>query len=489
MHTNSDSHYCRLPVLLGLFLLASTIGVAQNVGIGTGTPGTAKLHVYGGYDYGNTVHAMRISGNNPFIDFSDEGGLVNYGFLRSRNNNTTGGFPIGLEIGVTPPPQGQPVRAITFSTNYGPRMTIADNGKVGIGTITPSQWLTLRSTTVESADNTYLLGFEGRNPVITFANLNGVGSGYIKSWTDAQSLGFSNGIILGASPGQNVYLSTNYGPTMVVANSGRVGIGTNSPLGKLHVVETGNQSELIVDGIDPAIDFKHLGNNVGSISVTGQGGISLASYGSGDILITRNFIPEFRLQNNGKLSLGNLIQSFTAGGLNYYGLIAKNGMVFKTTGEVNDANEEWAIGVGCCRFVSPTGNVLDIKRNGNYVAYLDKDGDWLSLSDKNLKTDIRVYQGTLEGLMKIKPFKYRYSDHLNYPETIGFIAQDIQPFFPEVVSSIISNTGEQVLSIKYSKLGVIAIKAIQEQQELIVALQQQNKLLTERVEKLEKKLQ
>lgn len=130
-----------------ILLQTSTSGTTRlgNVGIGSLNPWSAKLEVQGGLDYGNTEHAVRLKGNNVFLDFADNAG-VNYGFFRNRNNNTTGGFDVGLEIGVTPPLSGAPDRSITFSTYYGPRMVIKGNGNVGIGTVNPAQKLSVNGT-------------------------------------------------------------------------------------------------------------------------------------------------------------------------------------------------------------------------------------------------------------------------------------------------------------------------------------------------------
>lgn len=117
---------------------------AGKVGIGNATP-AAKFQITGGPDFGNTEHAMRIMGANSFIDFTDYNS-VSFGFIRNRNNNTTGGFSVGLEIGVTPPPAGFPDRAISFSTYHIPRMVITPSGFVGINTTNPTYPLSVNGT-------------------------------------------------------------------------------------------------------------------------------------------------------------------------------------------------------------------------------------------------------------------------------------------------------------------------------------------------------
>ena len=75
------------------------------------------------------------------------------------------------------------------------------------------------------------------------------------------------------------------------------------------------------------------------------------------------------------------------------------------------------------------------------------------------------------SVLELEPKMYHYIDNPNdAPLSIGFIAQDAQKVFPETVSH---EEGEDLMGISYSKFAVIAIKAIQEQQEQIEALKQE----------------
>ena len=65
------------------------------------------------------------------------------------------------------------------------------------------------------------------------------------------------------------------------------------------------------------------------------------------------------------------------------------------------------------------------------------------------------------------------------PASIGFIAQEVEPLFPEFVGE---TNGTKTLA--YANFGVIAIKAIQEQQELINAQRQTIEQLQEQMKQL-----
>ena len=110
------------------------------------------------------------------------------------------------------------------------------------------------------------------------------------------------------------------------------------------------------------------------------------------------------------------------------------------------------------------------------VGYIDNvTGDYIAVFDLRLKRDIEPISDVLSKVVKLEPTVYHYKRNLSSdPKTLGLIAQDVQALFPEIVSE-----SEETLAISYSKLGVIAIKAIQEQQEHIKQLEQ-------RIEQLEK---
>jgi hypothetical protein len=116
---------------------------------------------------------------------------------------------------------------------------------------------------------------------------------------------------------------------------------------------------------------------------------------------------------------------------------------------------------------------LSLQYNGAQVGYWnDVDGSYNTTSDKRLKKDIEYMdKDILDRVMKLKPTTYRLlhadpSDH----KTTGFIAQEVKEVFPELVYQ---ETEDSYLSLHYPDFGVIAIKAIQEQQEEIEDLKKQ----------------
>jgi hypothetical protein len=148
-------------------------------------------------------------------------------------------------------------------------------------------------------------------------------------------------------------------------------------------------------------------------------------------------------------------------------------------------NDQWTVGIGTntlnCRFEFNSG----LKGQISSV-----DGSFLVGSDFKLKQEIEPYSGSLQKMLQLKPSKYFYKDSRSIAKkkSIGFIAQEVEKLFPEIVYDM----DEGLKGINYSAFGVIAIKAIQEQQEIINLLQKRlldqekiNTSLEERLLKIE----
>lgn len=114
-----------------------------------------------------------------------------------------------------------------------------------------------------------------------------------------------------------------------------------------------------------------------------------------------------------------------------------------------------------------------------------------NISDARVKQNIQpVVQNLLQKVMALKPVTYNFSN-INYsPGTslhilnnssgkneLGLLAQEVYKLFPETVSKPEDETRE-LWAIDYSKLTVILIKAIQEQQQEIELLKTQLQTLT-----------
>jgi hypothetical protein len=114
------------------------------------------------------------------------------------------------------------------------------------------------------------------------------------------------------------------------------------------------------------------------------------------------------------------------------------------------------------------------------VAFINNVGAYTQASDRRLKNNITPINNVLDNLLKLNPVEYYYNHAPSNVKSKGFIAQEVQEIFPELVSV----NEEGMLAVQYVEFGVIAIKAIQEQQLIIQNQQAQIDALMEAVKEL-----
>lgn len=122
----------------------------------------------------------------------------------------------------------------------------------------------------------------------------------------------------------------------------------------------------------------------------------------------------------------------------------------------------------------PNTDNLGFRHNGVLVAHVDDaSGAWVALSDKRFKTDIREVDNMLNRVrnLDLKAYAFKFSEDAS--PKIGFLAQQVKETLPELVSE----DAEGNLSMSYSQFSVVAIKALQEQEIEITALEAELKAL------------
>ena len=88
---------------------------------------------------------------------------------------------------------------------------------------------------------------------------------------------------------------------------------------------------------------------------------------------------------------------------------------------------------------------------------------WVSNSDENIKENIIPLENVLDKIKDIRCVNYNFKDEDIYKKRLGFIAQDFQEDFEEIVNK---NTNG-ILGLHYTETIPILMKAIQEQQTII----------------------
>jgi hypothetical protein len=327
-----------------------------------------------------------------------------------------------------------------IKTNNTEQMRILSNGNVGIGTTGATQKLDV----------------QGGNARINNAFIGDVGHGATWGGISHSSMNTTTGYaLIESSDGaytlinkQNTgtgYIGFRVANTdvAVITNAGRMGIGTTNPY----------TSDL----------FSSFGNAASPYAVNGYtsgGGAAVYGYRSAGTTGTWGALQ------------GEVVSSAPNN---------SNGV----SGLVNSTNHRGVTGQ------KPSGG---LQWGGLFLNDLGYTGFFGSASDERFKKDIIKLENGLENLLKLKVYKYHYTepelggDHIFY---YGFMAQEIEKVFPDMVQEkdftpgrarSFDNGSEKDLKIKaVSTISLIPVlvKATQEQQELI---EQQNK----KIEALEK---
>lgn len=111
-------------------------------------------------------------------------------------------------------------------------------------------------------------------------------------------------------------------------------------------------------------------------------------------------------------------------------------------------------------------------------------------SDLKYKTNIHYIDGALSAVNKIEGVYYNWKadefpdDNFSEERQIGFIAQDVEKYFPELVRT--DNEGYKALD--YSKMTAVLLQAVKEQQTLIDEQEAEAENMKSRIEYLESRL-
>lgn len=274
---------------------------------------------------------------------------------------------------------------------------------------------------------------------------------------------------------------TNNAERMTINSLGQIGVNTSNPLSLMHI--HGDNEILRLSGAQPYLSYYNgLGGYIG-------------------YLWNKNLF-DFELGTASNNSTGNLFLR-TRGNLGIWidpdgdvGIgAAPAGPKLDVNGEIEanigitingEASWRWFESPGYTVSPCEGKKALILNYNGSTIASINGcDGSYSALSDRRFKTDIESWrpEGILSKVKLLKPVKYVMIH--SGSESFGFIAQDVQQHFPEIVSMNKDELGNESYGITYGKIGVVAIKAIQEQQEIIESQQTEINILRKRLDAME----
>ena len=246
-------------------------------------------------------------------------------------------------------------------------------------------------------------------------------SSFLNSTTNAflqNGNSFGTTALLGTNDNQSLALETNDTTRMFISSSGDVGIGTTSPGSKFTVYE----------------------NN----STTGTStGITIEQAGAGDCLVqylltgTRRWVTGVDNSDGDKFKIASTVDLNTNARL-----------TIDTDGR---------IGIGTTTPSYPLHVSASVSGTSIYAT-----GDIVAFSDQSVKENIRPIENVLERIGDSRGILYDRIDN-GEKDNIGFIAQELEVAFPELVVTNPDGTK----AVKYQNAVAVLFEAVKEQQKQI----------------------
>jgi len=347
---------------------------------------------------------------------------------------------------------------VRFRIDGSTQMTLDENGNVGIGTTSPSTKVSItpnvagaKITLFDAGDPNNHAGF-------------GVSSGQLNyhSYLTDDHVFYAGG------------KNSDGTELMRIQDNGNVGIGTTSPDNKLDVngeiqlSNTGLPLGLTTEeegGATPLfnfdVNFRTANTIISSIGAAFRIDTrsttdtplfqwlrrSADDNGNGEVLMILDEFGRFALNTTNPEDFTVKIKPYSVFGL---GLDL----------ESFDGSDDFEL------FTNSSSDALEIYYNNGAFAignFAGATGAYTATSDKRLKANINSLGDVLDKLLTLDAKTYYYKSDKTQRQDIGFIAQDVEPLFPELVYSNINRIdGQEYLSLNYANFSAVAIKAIQE---------------------------
>ena len=157
----------------------------------------------------------------------------------------------------------------------------------------------------------------------------------------------------------------------------------------------------------------------------------------------------------------------------YNGVLSGTSMINQSTLFFNTGG----LGGNYHRILQDTCSTLTIYDQDNIGVFLSNNNvSWSTNSDIRIKKNIFGFQNVLPQILKLKPSHFNYiNDPPEYPLRGGFIAQEIELVFPEIVSigSYDETIKDNIKGISTTELIPYIVQAIKDQNEIVASQQTQ----------------
>jgi hypothetical protein len=256
------------------------------------------------------------------------------------------------------------------------------------------------------------------------------------------------------------FLGSSFPVLSVGLDSRLVGIGTTSPAAKLQI--TGGTDESPAGGgylVTGDITGANVAIDENEIMARSNGGPSalFLNHNGGNLIIDGTNAGSFvGINTSLPLVETHIVHGF---GSNVHGL------------RINHVSpgfdHQWNL-------YTTSGGFLELSADGVAVgSFNPSSGAYTSFSDKRVKKDIEKAPDVLDKVLQLQIKKYHFLKNTSGDmKHYGLIAQEVEKTFPEIVSHNKLDGGGDYYTMDYTSYGVLAIKAIQEQQKKITDLEE-----------------
>lgn len=260
----------------------------------------------------------------------------------------------------------------------------------------------------------------------------------------------------------------------IFTTGGNIGIGTNSPTKLLTISGIGNPI-CISTGSTSSGSYQSFvtGNSEALLGIDGYnfagfdtGAFVVSTNTNNPIIFGTNQLQRMIINTAGNIGINNSNPLFP---LDIYGQVnigITNGSLNSTTGSlicyggISISKTSNATSTTCGGALTVNGGVAILK--DVYVG-----GTVTSSSDIKLKQNLKPLKNTLNLIENIRTITYNSIDENDKKDYIGFIAQDFESDFPELLSRQNSNAN---YSLDYSRVTVLLMKCIKELKQEITKL-------------------
>jgi len=356
---------------------------------------------------------------------------------------------------------------LKISDSSAEKFSIETDGKVGIGTTSPDVLLHLKSTSahisqkIETTVSTgnaklFLLGHSVGDSVLCFGDNDDADVGSIFYDHSSNYMSFT----------------TNTAEAMRIDSSGRVKAQCLSGVGGFYLTEgTADAFSINSEGANGNLLFKDIYNSSERMRILANGNVGINTTNPGDKLSVCGSVRFNTTPNDGEearhyFTVGGGADAATYtmydGGQNAKVFFTGNGGSYFTGGNLGVGDD------------SPAYR-LELPNTGS-AAGQGRANAWVTYSDSRIKSNIQTLSYGLDIVKQLKPSQYKHHNSIKQDgqfvkqdegtNDIGFIAQEVLPLIPEVVSVPV-DTDKDLYSISYQKLTAVLTKAIQEQQTII----------------------